>query len=87
MWSPKVGVVNGNPQSVKFISAKILSFENLVLYGRYTVGNLLCRETTFRGNSVAECTRYWCHGGLGVHQTVFMRIITHLTTTINEANC
>ena len=53
----KMGVVNGNPQSVKFISAKSLSFENLVLYGRYMVGNLLCRETTFRGNSVAECTR------------------------------
>ena len=56
MWPPKMGVVNGNPQSVKFISAKTLSFENLVLYGRYTVGNLLCHETTFRGNSVAECT-------------------------------
>ena len=33
MRPPKVGVVNGNPQSMKFISTKILSFENSALYG------------------------------------------------------
>ena len=28
-----MGVANGNPSSAKFISAKILSLENLALYG------------------------------------------------------